>query len=63
MGKVPVDQDQLPQLDPPIRAAGVDIVAARCQYLFTDGPDWRIKLRKLVLIDRDLPHYNLSFIL
>jgi benzoate/toluate 1,2-dioxygenase subunit beta len=39
------------------------LIAARCQYVFARGPDWRIKLRKLVLIDRDLPHYNLSFIL
>jgi benzoate/toluate 1,2-dioxygenase beta subunit len=39
------------------------LIAARCHYVFVGGPDWRIRLRKLVLIDRDLPHYNLSFIL
>jgi benzoate/toluate 1,2-dioxygenase beta subunit len=39
------------------------MLAARCLYRFTGGPDWRIQLRKLILIDRDLPQYNLSFIL
>jgi 3-phenylpropionate/cinnamic acid dioxygenase small subunit len=39
------------------------LLAARCQYLFVNGPDWRIREKKLVLIDRDLPHHNLSFIL
>ena len=39
------------------------LIAAQCQYRFTGGPDWRIRLKKLTLIDRDLPHYNLSFIL
>ncbi len=39
------------------------LIAARCQYLFTGGPDWRIRLKRLMLIDRDLPHYNLSFVL
>jgi 3-phenylpropionate/cinnamic acid dioxygenase small subunit len=39
------------------------LLAARCLYVFAGGPDWRIRLRKLTLIDRDLPHYNLSFIL
>lgn len=39
------------------------LFAARCQYVLTGGPEWRIRLRKLILIDRDLPHYNLSFIL
>ncbi len=39
------------------------LLAARCQYLFTGGPNWRILLKQLTLIDRDLPHYNLSFIL
>lgn len=39
------------------------LLAARCHYVFTDGPDWRIRVKKLDLIDRDLPHYNLSFVL
>jgi 3-phenylpropionate/cinnamic acid dioxygenase small subunit len=39
------------------------LIAARCQYVFTGGPDWRIRMKKLLLIDRDLPHHNLSFIL
>jgi benzoate/toluate 1,2-dioxygenase beta subunit len=39
------------------------LLAARCHYSFTGGPDWRIQLKKLLLLDRDLPHYNLSFIL
>jgi 3-phenylpropionate/cinnamic acid dioxygenase small subunit len=39
------------------------LLAARCQYLFVNGPDWRIREKKLILIDRDLPHHNLSFIL
>jgi len=39
------------------------LLAARCAYLFVDGPDWRIRQKKLSLIDRDLPHHNLSFIL
>jgi ethylbenzene dioxygenase subunit beta len=39
------------------------LIAARCQYVFTGGPDWRIRMKKLLLIDRDLAHHNLSFIL
>ena len=39
------------------------LLAARCEYRFTGGPDWRIRVKKLSLIDRGLPHYNLSFIL
>ena len=39
------------------------LIAARCHYIFTGGPTWRIRLKQLTLIDRDLPHYNLSFIL
>ena len=38
-------------------------VAARCEYTFVAPPDWRIRSKKVVLIDRDLAHHNLSFIL
>ena len=39
------------------------MLAARCEYVFSGAPDRRIKLKKLWLINRDLPIYNLSFIL
>ena len=39
------------------------LVAARCEYHLIEGPAWRIKLKKLLLLDRDLPHFNLTFIL
>ncbi len=39
------------------------LLAARCQYYYTGGPDWRIRLKKVSLLDRDLPHYNLSFLI
>lgn len=39
------------------------LFAARCHYVFTGGPDWRIRFKELDLINRDLPHYNLSFVL
>ncbi len=39
------------------------LLAARCQYLLVNPPDWRIKRKKLNLIDADLAHHNLSFIL
>ncbi|HZT07542.1 MAG TPA: aromatic-ring-hydroxylating dioxygenase subunit beta [Chloroflexota bacterium] len=39
------------------------LLAARCRYVFVGGPDWRIREKKLLLVDRDLPHHNLSFIL
>jgi 3-phenylpropionate/cinnamic acid dioxygenase small subunit len=39
------------------------LIAARCQYVLVGAPDWRIREKKLLLIDRDLPHHNLSFIL
>jgi len=39
------------------------LLAARCRYILVGGPDWRIRMRKLSLINRDLAHYNLSFIL
>jgi 3-phenylpropionate/cinnamic acid dioxygenase small subunit len=39
------------------------LLAARCHYIFVGGPNWRIRQKKLLLIDRDLAHHNLSFIL
>lgn len=39
------------------------LLAARCHYTLAEGPDWRIQRKKVVLIDRDLAHHNLSFIL
>jgi benzoate/toluate 1,2-dioxygenase beta subunit len=39
------------------------LLAGRCFYRFVAEPAWRIRLKKVTLIDRDLPHYNLSFIL
>jgi len=39
------------------------LLAARCEYRFVNGPDWRIGLKKVWLLDRDLPHHNLTFIL
>ena len=39
------------------------LLAARCHYVFVGGPEWRIRMRKLSLINRDSAHYNLSFIL
>jgi 3-phenylpropionate/cinnamic acid dioxygenase small subunit len=39
------------------------LLAARCHYVFVNGPDWQIRQKKLVLIDRDLAHHNLSFML
>ncbi len=38
-------------------------LAARCEYRLrqVDGT-WRIALKKVVLLDCDQPHYNLSFI-
>lgn len=38
------------------------VLAARCTYVFTGGPDRRIKLKRVELINRDQPLYNLSFI-
>jgi benzoate/toluate 1,2-dioxygenase subunit beta len=39
------------------------LLAARGRYVLAGGPDWRIALKQLTLIDRDLPHHNLTFIL
>jgi 3-phenylpropionate/cinnamic acid dioxygenase small subunit len=37
--------------------------AGRCEYRLRRDGEWRIALRKVLLIDRDLPIYNLSFVL
>jgi ethylbenzene dioxygenase subunit beta len=37
--------------------------AARCEYRLRYTDAWRIVLKKVLLINRDLPLYNLSFIL
>lgn len=39
------------------------LLAGRCEYVLVGEPDWRIKLKKVYLINRDLPLYNLTFIL
>ena len=39
------------------------VFAGKVEFLLEGGPDWRIKLKKLWLLDRDAPHYNLTFIL
>lgn len=37
--------------------------AARCEYrLRRDGVDWKIAMKKVVFLNADEPHYNLSFI-
>jgi benzoate/toluate 1,2-dioxygenase subunit beta len=38
------------------------VFAARAEYVVIGGPEWRIKLKKVWLLDRDAPHYNLTFI-
>ena len=37
-------------------------VAGRCEYQLRLEKEWRIALKKVTLIDRDLPMQNLSFI-
>jgi len=49
--------------DPSQVGLGVQrVYAASAQYLLVGGPEWRIKLKKLWLLDRDAPHYNLTFV-
>ncbi|MGH3383136.1 MAG: aromatic-ring-hydroxylating dioxygenase subunit beta [Nocardioidaceae bacterium] len=36
--------------------------AARCRYLIAPGEPWRIKEKTCLLIDREYPLYNLTFI-
>jgi len=36
--------------------------AARCQYVLAPGDPWRIKEKTCLLIDREYPIYNLTFI-
>lgn len=36
--------------------------AARCRYLIAPGDTWRIKEKTCLLIDREYPIYNLTFI-
>src|SRR5262249_1809301 len=38
-------------------------LAARCEYRLRREDEWRIALKKVMLIDRDLPMQNLSFVL
>src|SRR5262245_3751063 len=38
-------------------------IAARCEYRLRNQGTWFIQLKKVLLIDRDLPIYNLTFIL
>jgi 3-phenylpropionate/cinnamic acid dioxygenase small subunit len=37
--------------------------AGHCEYRLRREEKWRIALKKVVLLNRDLPIYNLSFIL
>lgn len=40
------------------------LLAGRCEYhLRGDGPGWAIAMKRVLLIDRDLPVYNLTFII
>lgn len=38
------------------------LLAGGCDYLLTGGPEWRIARKKVLLLTRDLPLPNLSFI-
>ncbi|HEY8695605.1 MAG TPA: aromatic-ring-hydroxylating dioxygenase subunit beta [Chloroflexota bacterium] len=38
------------------------VFAGSAEYVLTGGPRWRIKLKKVWLLNRDAPHYNLTFI-
>jgi 3-phenylpropionate/cinnamic acid dioxygenase small subunit len=38
------------------------LFAGRCHYVFRDEGEWRITLKKVLLLDRDLPQYNLTFL-
>jgi 3-phenylpropionate/cinnamic acid dioxygenase small subunit len=38
-------------------------LAARCEYRLRREEGWRIALKKVMLIDRELPIHNLSFLL
>jgi benzoate/toluate 1,2-dioxygenase beta subunit len=47
-------------------AAGLavpQVLAARCEYVLTGAPDWRIARKTVRLLTRDLPLPNLSFII
>ncbi len=37
-------------------------LVGRCEYRLRYADDWRIALKKVMLIDRDLPFHNLSFL-
>jgi 3-phenylpropionate/cinnamic acid dioxygenase small subunit len=37
-------------------------LVGRCEYRLRHDDDWRIALKKVMLIDRDLPFHNLSFL-
>lgn len=38
------------------------LLGARCEYRLRRDDEWKILLKKVVLIDRDAPMFNLSFI-
>lgn len=38
------------------------LLAGRCEYVLTGGPEWRIARKTVWLLTRDLPLPNLSFI-
>jgi 3-phenylpropionate/cinnamic acid dioxygenase small subunit len=38
------------------------LFAGRCHYVFRDEGEWRITLKKVLLLGRDLPQYNLTFV-
>jgi 3-phenylpropionate/cinnamic acid dioxygenase small subunit len=39
------------------------VLAGRCEYVIASGPDLRIAQKKVLLLTRDLPLSNLSFII
>jgi 3-phenylpropionate/cinnamic acid dioxygenase small subunit len=40
----------------------LNVLAARCEYHLRHETDWRIALKKVVLIDHDQPQPNLTFL-
>jgi len=38
------------------------VFAANAEYHLVDGPQWRIRLKKVWLLNRDEPLYNLTFL-
>ena len=38
------------------------VFAANAEYQLVDGPQWRIRLKKVWLLNRDEPLYNLTFL-